>query len=224
MSMTLQIGETAPDFEAQSTDGPIRFHEWIGDSWAVLFSHPKDFTPVCTTELGYMAKIKPEFDRRGVKIIGLSVDSTSDHEQWARDIEETQGQRPNYPIIGDAVYNVAKLYGMLPATTSGDSKTRTPADNQTVRNVFVIGPDTKIKLILVYPMTTGRNFDEVLRVVDSLQLTAKHRVATPVNWKQGEDVIIAGSVSNDEARSIFGDWKQPKPYIRIVPQPQYAST
>jgi len=217
--MTLAIGDIAPDFEAQTTEGPIRFHDWIGDSWAVLFSHPKDFTPVCTTELGYMAKIKPEFDRRGVKIIGLSVDSTGDHEQWARDIEETQGTAPNYPIIGDSDYQVAKLYGMLPASTSGDAKSRTPAENQTVRNVFVIGPDKKIKLILVYPMTTGRNFDEVLRVIDSLQLTAKHRVATPVNWKAGEDVIIAGSVSNDEAKQVFGDWKEPKPYIRIVPQP-----
>ena len=217
--MTLAIGDIAPDFEAQTTEGPIRFYDWIGDSWAVLFSHPKDFTPVCTTELGYMAKIKPEFDRRGVKIIGLSVDSTGDHEQWARDIEETQGTAPNYPIIGDSDYQVAKLYGMLPANTSGEAKSRTPADNQTVRNVFVVGPDKKIKLILVYPMTTGRNFDEVLRVIDSLQLTAKHRVATPVNWKAGEDVIIAGSVSNDEAKQVFGDWKEPKPYIRIVPQP-----
>jgi thioredoxin-dependent peroxiredoxin len=217
--MTLKIGDTAPDFEAQTTQGPVRFHEWIGDSWAVMFSHPKDFTPVCTTELGYMAKIKPEFDRRGVKIMGLSVDSTGDHERWAADIAETQGTAPNYPIIGDADFTVAKLYGMLPAVTSGDAKTRTPADNQTVRNVFVVGPDKKVKLILVYPMTTGRNFDEVLRVIDSLQLTARHRVATPVNWKRGEEVIIAGSVSNDEARQIFGDWKEPKPYIRIVPQP-----
>ena len=217
--MTLALGDTAPDFEAQTTEGPVRFHEWIGDSWAVLFSHPKDFTPVCTTELGYMAKIKPEFDRRDVKIIGLSVDSTSDHERWVADIEETQGTAPNYPIIGDADFTVAKLYGMLPAATSGDAKTRTPADNQTVRNVFVVGPDKKVKLILVYPMTTGRNFDEVLRVIDSLQLTARHRVATPVNWKQGEDVIIAGSVSNDEAKQVFGNWKEPKPYIRIVPQP-----
>jgi alkyl hydroperoxide reductase subunit AhpC len=217
--MSLAIGNTAPDFEAQTTEGPVRFHDWIGDWWAVLFSHPKDFTPICTTELGYMARIKPEFDRRGVKIIGLSVDPTGDHERWAADIEETQGARPNYPIIGDDDFNVAKLYGMLPAGTSGDAKTRTPADNQTVRNVFVIGPDKKIKLILVYPMTTGRNFDEVLRVIDSLQLTAEHRVATPVNWKPGEDVIIAGSVPNDEARSIFGSWKEPKPYIRIVPQP-----
>jgi alkyl hydroperoxide reductase subunit AhpC len=217
--MGLQLGEIAPDFSAKTTAGDIRFHDWLGDSWGVLFSHPKDFTPVCTTELGHMAKIKPEFDRRGVKVIGLSVDSTADHERWAADIEETQGARPNYPVIGDDDYAVAKLYGMLPAATSGDAKSRTPADNQTVRNVFVIGPDKKIKLILVYPMTTGRNFDEVLRVVDSLQLTAKHRVATPVNWKQGEDVIIAGSVPNNEARKIFGDWKEPKPYIRIVPQP-----
>jgi alkyl hydroperoxide reductase subunit AhpC len=217
--MTLTIGDTAPDFEANTTEGRIRFHEWIGDSWAVLFSHPKDFTPVCTTELGYMAKIRPEFDRRGVKIIGLSVDSTGDHERWAADIAETQGVAPNYPIIGDDDFAVAKLYGMLPAATSGDAKSRTPADNQTVRNVLVIGPDKKIKLTLAYPMTTGRNFDEVLRVVDSLQLTANHRVATPVNWRQGEDVIIAGSVPNDEARQIFGEWKEPKPYIRIVPQP-----
>jgi len=217
--MTLTIGDTAPDFEADSTEGPIRFHEWIGDSWVVLFSHPKDFTPVCTTELGYMATIKPEFDRRGVKIVGMSVDAVTDHQRWAADIKETQGQAPNYPIIGDADFNVAKLYGMLPASTSGDPAARTPADNQTVRNVFVIGPDKKIKLILVYPMTTGRNFDEVLRVIDSLQLTARHRVATPVNWRQGEDVIIAGSVSNDEARQIFGGWKEPKPYIRIVSQP-----
>ena len=217
--MTLQIGDTAPDFEADTTEGRIRFHDWIGSSWAVLFSHPKDFTPVCTTELGYMAKIKPEFDRRGVKIIGLSVDGISDHERWSADIEETQGYAPNYPIIDGSDYTVAKLYEMLPAGTSGDAKTRTPADNQTVRNVFVIGPDKKLKLILVYPMTTGRNFDEVLRVIDSLQLTAKHKVSTPVNWRQGEDVIIAGSVSNDEARRIFGDWKEPRPYIRIVPQP-----
>jgi len=215
----LQLGDVAPDFEAQTTEGPIRFHDWIGDSWAVLFSHPKDFTPVCTTELGYMATIKPEFDRRGVKIIGLSVDSTGDHERWAHDIEETQGMAPNYPVIGDADFTVAKLYGMLPASTSGDAKSRTPADNQTVRNVFVIGPDKKIKLILVYPMTTGRNFNEVLRVLDSLQLTARHRVSTPVNWLPGDDVIIAGSVSDDEARQVFGDWKAPKPYIRIVSQP-----
>jgi thioredoxin-dependent peroxiredoxin len=217
--MTLALGDTAPDFHAQTTEGSIDFHEWIGDSWAVLFSHPKDFTPVCTTELGYLAKIKPEFDRRGVKIIGLSVDPATDHERWAADIKETQGEAPNYPIIADADFNVAKLYGMLPTSTSGDPKVRTPADNQTVRNVFVIGPDKKIKLILVYPMTTGRNFDEVLRVIDSLQLTAKHRVSTPVNWQPGEDVIIASSISNDEARQIFGEWEEPKPYIRIVPQP-----
>jgi alkyl hydroperoxide reductase subunit AhpC len=218
--MALQIGDTAPDFEAETTDGRIRFHDWIGDSWAVLFSHPKDFTPVCTTELGYMAKIKPEFEKRNVKIIGLSVDPAGDHEAWAKDIEETQGHAPNYPLIGDPYLTVAKLYGMLPAGASGDAKARTPADNQTVRNVFVIAPDKTIKLILVYPMTTGRNFDEVLRVIDSLQLTAKHRVATPVNWQQGEDVIIAGSVSNDEAKEIFGEWESPKPYIRIVPQPE----
>ena len=217
--MSLQIGDTAPDFEAQTTEGPIQFHDWIGDSWAVLFSHPKSFTPVCTTELGYMASIKPAFDRRNVKIIGLSVDPVEKHEAWSDDIEETQGTRPNYPIIGDSDFNVAKAYGMLPASTSGDAKTRTPADNQTVRNVFVIGPDKKIKLILVYPMTTGRNFDEVLRVIDSLQLTATHKVSTPVNWQQGEDVIIAGSVSNDEAKELFGEWESPKPYIRIVPQP-----
>jgi alkyl hydroperoxide reductase subunit AhpC len=218
--MALTIGDKAPDFEAETTEGRIRFHDWIGDSWAVLFSHPKDFTPVCTTELGYMAKIKPEFEKRNVKIIGLSVDSTNDHEGWSKDIEETQGEAPNYPIIGDADYNVSKQYGMLPGGTSGDPKERTPADNQTVRNVFVIGPDKTIKLVLVYPMTTGRNFDEVLRVIDSMQLTAKHKVATPVNWKQGEDVIIAGSVSNDEAKEIFGEWEAPKPYIRVVPQPR----
>jgi alkyl hydroperoxide reductase subunit AhpC len=217
--MALQIGDTAPDFEAETTEGRIRFHNWIGESWAVLFSHPKDFTPVCTTELGYMAKIKPEFERRNVKVIGLSVDATDDHARWARDIEETQGHAPNYPIVGDGDFQVSKLYGMLPADVSGDAKARTPADNQTVRNVFVIGPDKKVKLMLVYPMTTGRNFDEVLRVIDSLQLTAKHRVATPVNWQQGEDVIIAGSVSNDEAKELFGEWESPKPYIRIVPQP-----
>ncbi len=217
--MGVSINDTAPDFTADTTQGPISFHEWIGDSWAVLFSHPKDFTPVCTTELGYMAKIQPEFERRGVKVIGLSVDPTDKHEAWADDIEETQGARPEYPIIGDGDFNVSKLYGMLPASTSGDPASRTPADNQTVRNVFVVGPDKKIKLILVYPMTTGRNFDEVLRVIDSLQLTAKHRVSTPVNWQQGDDVIIAGSVSNDEAKEIFGEWTAPKPYIRIVPQP-----
>jgi alkyl hydroperoxide reductase subunit AhpC len=217
--MALQIGDSAPDFEAETTEGRISFHDWIGDSWAVLFSHPKDFTPVCTTELGYMAKIKPEFDRRNVKIIGLSVDSTGDHEAWARDIEETQGHAPNYPIIGDSDFKVSKLYGMLPASAAGDAKARTPADNQTVRNVFVIGPDKKVKLVLVYPMTTGRNFDEVLRVVDSLQLTATQKVSTPVNWRQGEDVIFAGSVSNDEAKELFGEWEEPKPYIRIVPDP-----
>jgi alkyl hydroperoxide reductase subunit AhpC len=218
--MTLALGDTAPDFTADTTEGPISFHDWIGDSWAVLFSHPKDFTPICTTELGYMAKIKPEFDRRNVKIIGLSVDQTGNHEKWASDIEETQGYAPNYPIIGDGDFNVSKLYGMLPASTTGDPAKRTPADNQTVRNVFVIGPDKKVKLILVYPMTTGRNFDEVLRVIDSLQLTAKHRVATPVNWQPGEDVVIAGSVSDDEAKTIYPDgWQAPRPYIRIVPQP-----
>jgi alkyl hydroperoxide reductase subunit AhpC len=217
--MALSLGDTAPDFQAQTTEGPISFHDWIGDSWAVLFSHPKDFTPVCTTELGYMAKIKPEFDKRGVKVIGLSVDPMENHEGWVKDIEETQGAAPNYPIIADADFAVSKLYGMLPAETDGDPGSRTPADNQTVRNVFVIGPDKKIKLILVYPMTTGRNFDEVLRVLDSLQLTAKHKVATPAQWQHGEDVIIAGSVSDDEAREIFGEWDSPKPYIRVVPQP-----
>ncbi len=220
--MTLQIGATAPDFEAETTEGPIHFHDWIGDSWAVLFSHPKSFTPVCTTELGYMASIKPEFDRRNVKIIGLSVDSVDDNARWAKDIEETQGTAPNYPIISDGDFKVAKLYDMLPADTSGEAASRTPADNQTVRNVFVVGPDKKIKLILVYPMTTGRNFDEVLRVVDSLQLTAEHKVSTPAQWKQGDDVIIAGSVSNDQAKEIFGDYESPKPYIRIVPQPDVS--
>ena len=219
--MALQLGEIAPDFEAQTTEGPIRFHDWLGESWGVLFSHPKDFTPVCTTELGYMARIKPEFDRRGVRIIGLSVDPVEKHANWAADIEATQGHAPNYPMIGDVDFNVSKLYGMLPASTSGDPAERTPADNQTVRNVFVIGPDKKIKLVLVYPMTTGRNFDEVLRVIDSLQLTASHRVSTPVNWRQGDDVIIAGSVSDDEARQIYPDgWEAPRPYIRIVPQPE----
>jgi alkyl hydroperoxide reductase subunit AhpC len=219
--MALQLGNTAPDFEADTTEGRIRFHDWIGDSWAVLFSHPKDFTPVCTTELGYMAKVKPEFDRRNVKIIGLSVDSNPDHEKWAADIEETQGTAPNFPIVADPGFEVSKLYGMLPADTSGDAKSRTPADNQTVRNVFVIGPDKAIKLIFVYPMTTGRNFDEVLRVIDSLQLTAEHKVSTPVNWKKGEDVIIAGSVTDEQARELWPDgWEEPKPYIRIVPSPQ----
>jgi thioredoxin-dependent peroxiredoxin len=218
--MALQIGHTAPDFEADTTEGRIKFHDWIGDSWAVLFSHPRDFTPVCTTELGYMAKIKPDFDQRNVKIIGLSVDPLDNHAKWAADIQETQGYAPNYPIIGDADFEVAKLYEMLPADVSGDPTDRTPAQNQTVRNVFVIAPDKTIKLILVYPMTTGRNFDEVLRVIDSLQLTANHKVSTPVNWKQGEDVIIAGSVSDDAAREIWPDgWESPKPYIRIVPAP-----
>jgi alkyl hydroperoxide reductase subunit AhpC len=218
--MTLQLGDTAPDFEAETTDGPISFHEWIGDSWAVLFSHPKDFTPICTTELGYMAKIKPDFDSRGVKIIGLSVDPLDKHAAWSADIEETQGYAPNYPMIADVDFTVSKLYGMLGADVSGDPADRTAADNQTVRNVFVIGPDKKIKLVLVYPMTTGRNFDEVLRVIDSLQLTAKHKVSTPVNWKPGEDVVIAGSVSDEAAREIWPDgWESPKPYIRIVQQP-----
>jgi alkyl hydroperoxide reductase subunit AhpC len=218
--MAIQLNETAPDFEANTTQGRIRFHEWIGDSWAILFSHPKDFTPVCTTELGYMARIQPEFDRRGVKVIGLSVDPLERHEDWVDDIEETQGARPDYPIISDADFNVSKLYGMLPGTVDGDPLVRTPADNQTVRNVFVIGPDKKVKLILVYPMTTGRNFDEVLRVIDSLQLTANHKVATPAQWKLGDDVIIAGSVSNEQAKELFPDgWDEPKPYIRIVKQP-----
>jgi alkyl hydroperoxide reductase subunit AhpC len=219
--MTLQIGDIAPDFEALTTEGRLRFHEWMGSSWAVLFSHPKDFTPVCTTELGYMAKLKPEFDRRNVKIIGLSVDPIDRHAMWANDIQETQGLAPNYPMIGDADLTISKAWGMLPATANGDASKRTASDNQTVRNVFVISPDKKIQLILVYPMTTGRNFDEVLRVIDSLQLTAKHKVATPVNWKPGEDVIIAGSVTDDAARKIYAEgWKAPKPYIRIVPQPR----
>ena len=219
--MGLAINDTAPDFEADTTQGRIKFHDWMGDSWAILFSHPKDFTPVCTTELGYMATLQPEFEQRNVRIIGLSVDATQDHESWANDIEETQGTRPNYPIIGDADFNVSKLYGMLPAELAGSSEGRTPMDNQTVRNVFVIGPDKLIKLILVYPMTTGRNFDEVLRVIDSLQLTAKHKVATPVNWRQGEDVIIAGSVSDEEAHKKYPQgWHAPKPYLRIVPQPK----
>ena len=220
-SATLQIGSVAPDFEAETTEGKIRFHNWIGDSWAVLFSHPKDFTPVCTTELGYMAKLKPEFDKRNTKIIGLSVDKVSDHVKWAADIKETQGTAPNYPMIGDSDLNVAKLYGMLPADLAGSCEGRTPADNQTVRNVYVIGPDKKIKLMISYPMTTGRNFDEVLRVIDSIQLTAKHKVSTPVNWKQGQDVIIAGSVSDEEAKKTYPQgWKAPKPYIRIVPAPR----
>jgi thioredoxin-dependent peroxiredoxin len=219
--MSLRIGDVAPDFEADTTQGRMRFHEWIGDSWCVLFSHPKDFTPVCTTELGYMARMRPEFDQRNVKIVGLSVDPVDSHDRWAEDIRETQGAAPNYPMIGDPSLAISKLYGMLPASTTGTSEGRTPADNQTVRNVFVIGPDKKIKLVLLYPMTTGRNFDEVLRVIDSLQLTAKHRVATPVNWKQGEDVIIAGSVSDEEAKKLYpSGWKAPKPYIRIVPQPR----
>jgi thioredoxin-dependent peroxiredoxin len=218
--MALQLGDTAPDFTAETTNGPISFHDWIGDSWAILFSHPRDFTPVCTTELGYMAKIKPEFDRRNVKVIGLSVDPMENHAKWVADIEETQGYAPNFPIIGDADFKVSKLYGMLPASVEGDPTARTPADNQTVRNVFVVGPDKKIKLILVYPMTTGRNFDEVLRVIDSLQLTAKHKVATPVNWQQGDNVIIAGSVSDEEAKETYPEgWESPKPYIRIVNQP-----
>ena len=219
--MSLKIGSTAPDFEAQTTEGPISFHDWIGDSWAVLFSHPKTFTPICTTELGYMAKIKPEFDKRGVKIIGLSVDPVGANTEWAKDIEETQGAAPNYPLIGDEDFTVSKLYDMLPEDVSGDAGARTPADNQTVRNVFVIGPDKKIKLILVYPMTTGRNFDEVLRVIDSLQLTANHKVTTPANWQQGEKVIIAGSVSDEAAKEAYPEgWESPKPYIRIVPSPE----
>ena len=219
--MTLRLGDTAPDFEADTTQGKIRFHDWLGDSWGVLFSHPKDFTPVCTTELGYMARIEPDFKKRNVKIIGLSADPVDKHSGWSNDIKETQGSAVNYPLIGDPDLKVAKLYDMLPAEASGDPSKRTAADNQTVRNVFVIGPDKKLKLILVYPMTTGRNFDEVLRVIDSMQLTAKHRVATPVNWKQGEDVIIAGSVSDDEAKKIYPQgWKAPRPYLRIVPQPK----
>jgi len=218
--MGLQIGDVAPDFEAETTEGRIRFHEWIGNSWAVLFSHPKDFTPVCTTELGYMAKIKPEFDSRNTKIIGISVDPVANHKRWAKDIKETQGQAPNYPMIGDTDLSISKLYGMLPADVEGSCDGRTAVDNQTVRNVFVIGPDKRVKLIFVYPMTTGRNFDEVLRVIDSLQLTAKHKVSTPVNWKQGDDVIIAGSVSDEEAKAAFPEgWKSPRPYLRIVHQP-----
>jgi alkyl hydroperoxide reductase subunit AhpC len=219
--MALTIGDTAPDFEAETTEGRIRFHEWTGDSWAVLFSHPRNFTPVCTTELGYMAQIKPEFDRRNVKVIGLSVDPIENHARWAKDIEETQGTAPNYPIIADGDFAVSKLYGMLPASVEGDPTQRTPADNQTVRNVFVVGPDKKVKLVLVYPMTTGRNFDEVLRVIDSLQLTAQHKVSTPVNWRPGDEVIIAGSVSDEEAKVKYPEgWKSPRPYIRIVPQPR----
>ena len=218
--MGLSINQTVPDFTAQTTEGTIQFHDWIGDSWAVLFSHPKDFTPICTTELGYMARIKPEFDKRGVKIGGLSVDSLDNHGAWAKDIEETQGTALNYPLISDTDFAISKAYGMLEADVEGDALVRTPADNQTVRNVFVIGPDKKLKLLLVYPMTTGRNFDEVLRVIDSLQLTAKHKVATPAQWQQGDDVIIAGSVDNEAAKQIWPDgWQEPKPYIRIVPQP-----
>jgi alkyl hydroperoxide reductase subunit AhpC len=218
--MSLRINETAPDFQADTTEGPIKFHEWLGNSWGVLFSHPKDFTPVCTTELGYMAKLKPEFDKRNAKIIGLSVDPVDNHKRWANDIKETQGYAPNYPMIGDTDLKVSKLYGMLPADLTGSCEGRTAADNQTVRNVYVVGPDKKIKLIISYPMTTGRNFDEVLRVLDSLQLTANHKVSTPVNWKQGDDVIIAGSVSDDDAKKQYPQgWKSPRPYIRIVPQP-----
>ncbi len=217
------IGDTAPNFTAESTEGTLDFHDWIGDSWAVLFSHPHDFTPVCTTELGYMASIKPDFDKRGVKITGLSTDPLDNHEKWAADIEETQGTAPNYPIISDSDHEIAKAYGMLPADVAGDPTERTPADNQTLRNVFVIGPDKKIKLVLIYPMTTGRNFDEVLRVIDSLQLTAKHQVATPAQWQPGKDVIIAGSVSNEAAKEKYPEgWEEPKPYIRIVPDPSAA--
>jgi alkyl hydroperoxide reductase subunit AhpC len=219
--MALPIGAVAPDFEAETTEGKIRFHDWLGNSWAMLFSHPKDFTPVCTTELGAIARLKPEFDKRGVKLMGLSVDPVDRHSKWAEDIKETQGAAPNYPMIGDTDYNVSKLYDMLPASTSGDPLKRTPADNQTVRNVFVIGPDKKIKLVLVYPMSTGRNFQEILRSIDSLQLTAKHSVSTPADWKQGDDVIISGSVSDEQARQTYPKgWKSPKPYIRIVPQPR----
>jgi len=219
--MALPIGAVAPDFEAETTEGKIKFHDWIGNSWAMLFSHPKDFTPVCTTELGALARLKPEFDKRGVKLMGLSVDPVDRHSKWAEDIKETQGAAPNYPMIGDIDYNVSKLYDMLPASTSGDPLKRTPADNLTVRNVFVIGPDKKIKLVLVYPMTTGRNFQEILRAIDSLQLTAKHSVSTPADWKQGEDVIISGSVSDEQAKQTYPQgWKSPKPYIRIVPAPK----
>jgi len=220
-NVALQIGSTAPDFEVDTTEGRIRFHDWIGDSWAVLFSHPKDFTPVCTTELGYMARLKPEFEKRNVKVIGLSVDPVSNHVKWSNDIKETQGFAPNYPMIGDTDLSVSKMYGMLPADLSGSSEGRTAMDNATVRTVYVIGPDKKVKLMIAYPMTTGRNFDEVLRVIDSMQLTAKHKVATPVNWKQGEDVIIAGSVSDEDAKKTYPNgWKAPKPYLRIVPQPK----
>ncbi len=219
--MSLKIGDTAPDFEVATTEGPIKFHDWIGDSWAILFSHPKDFTPVCTTELGYMAKLKPEFDKRNTKVIGLSVDAIENHKRWSEDIKETQGHAPNYPMIGDTDLKVSKLYGMLPADLEGGCDGRTANDNMTVRNVFVIGPDKKIKLIIVYPMSTGRNFDEVLRVVDSMQLTAKHKVATPVNWKQGDDVIISPAVSDDDAKKVYPDgWHAPRPYLRIVAQPK----
>jgi thioredoxin-dependent peroxiredoxin len=219
--MALTINDTAPDFHAETTEGPIDFHDWIGDGWAVLFSHPRDFTPVCTTELGYMASAKPEFDKRGVKIAGLSTDPMENHEKWAKEIEESQGTAPNYPIISDSDHEIAKAYGMLPADASGDPTERTPADNQTLRNVFVIGPDKKIKLILVYPMTTGRNFDEVLRVIDSLQLTANKKVATPAQWKQGDDVIISGSVSDEDAKELFPEgWETPLPYMRVVKQPK----
>ena len=219
--MSLRIGDVAPDFQAETTEGPIGFHAWLGDSWGVLFSHPKDFTPVCTTELGYMARLKPEFDKRQTKVIGLSIDPVDNHKRWSKDIEETQGYAPNYPMIGDTTLAIAKAWGMLPADLEGSCDGRTAADNQTVRNVFVVGPDKKIKLIIAYPMTTGRNFDEVLRVIDSLQLTAKHKVATPANWKQGDDVIIAGSVSDDDAKKTYPQgWKAPKPYLRIVPQPR----
>ena len=219
--MALAIGDTAPDFEAETTEGPIRFHQWLGDSWGVLFSHPKDFTPVCTTELGTMARLKPEFDKRNARIIGLSVDPVDNHKTWAQDIKDVVGFAPNYPMIGDTDLKVAKLYGMLPASANGTSEGRTPADNQTVRNVFIVGPDKKIKLILVYPMTTGRNFDEVLRVLDSLQLTAKHRMATPANWMPGEEVIMTGAISNEEAKTLYPQgWKEPRPYIRIVPMPR----
>jgi alkyl hydroperoxide reductase subunit AhpC len=219
--MAVTIGDKAPDFEAQTTEGKIKFHDWVGDSWAVLFSHPKDFTPVCTTELGRMAKLKPEFDKRNTKIIGLSVDPVDRHADWARDIEETQGAKPNFPMIGDTDLSISKAWGMLPGDAGNSSEGRTPANNQTVRNVYIIGPDKQIKLMIAYPMTTGRNFDEVFRVLDSLQLTAKHKVATPVDWKHGDDVIIAGSVSDDDAKKTYPQgWKSPKPYIRIVPQPK----
>jgi alkyl hydroperoxide reductase subunit AhpC len=219
--MPLRLGDEAPDFTAETTQGKIKFHEWIGNGWAILFSHPKDFTPVCTTELGYMARLQPDFEKRNTKIIGLSVDSVDDHKKWAKDIEETQGSKVNYPLIGDPTLAIAKLYDMIHPNASGEAKARTATDNATVRSVFLIGPDKKIKLILTYPMSTGRNFDEVLRVLDAIQLTAKHKVATPVNWKRGEDVIILASVSDDEAKAQFpGGWKAPKPYLRIVPQPR----